>query len=127
MMAIEAALLGATAAGERVSRDLQQGLNFGEFPAIVLHQLHDVPLLGNPVGYEYRQLTVELEMLAEGDVPHAACGALHEVVHARLHDRLEVQDLQAGTVQWSYDEENLQLGVCRAQYLLTYRRREGEL
>lgn len=127
MVAVEAALLGKTAAGERVSRDLQKGLNFGEFPAVCLHQLQDVPLSGSPVGYEYRQLSIELELLAEGDVPHSACEALRAEVHTVLHAAVEVQDLQAGAVQWEYDEENQRLGICRAQYLLTYRRRGGEL
>ncbi|MBP4051999.1 hypothetical protein J9978_21210 [Chromobacterium violaceum] len=127
MNAAESALLGATSAGERVSRDLQKGLNFGEFPSLCLHQLHDVNVPGAPIGYEYRQLTIELEMLAEGDVPHSACEAFRAEVHTVLHGRLDVDGVQAGAVQWEYDEENPRLGICRAQYLLTYRRREGEL
>ncbi|WP_047258060.1 hypothetical protein [Chromobacterium subtsugae] len=127
MHGLELALLNATPAGDRVSRDVEKGYSFGEFPAIVLHQLQDVPLAGSPVGYEYRQLSVELEIRADGDVPHAACNGVLAVVHGVLHASPGVMDLQSGVVDWGYDEENPALGVCRAQYLLTYRRREGEM
>ncbi|MGC0152766.1 hypothetical protein ACPRNU_09945 [Chromobacterium vaccinii] len=128
MRAMEEALRGATPAADRVSRDVEKGYSFGEFPAIVLHQLRDVPLSGSPVGYEYRQLSVELEIQADGDEPHAACDGVLTAVHLALHDSLySLQDLQQGMIDWDYDEENPALGVCRVQYLLTYRRREGEM
>ncbi|MCD4504761.1 hypothetical protein LQR30_11660 [Chromobacterium piscinae] len=130
MRAIEGALKGATPAADRVSRDVEKGYSFGEFPAIVLHQLRDVPLSGSPVGYEYRQLSVELEIQADGDEPHAACDGVLTAAHLAMHDALsQVQDpsLQQGVIDWDYDEENPALGVCRVQYLLIYRRREGEL
>ncbi|OHX20509.1 hypothetical protein [Chromobacterium sphagni] len=127
ILGVEQALLGATPADNRVSRDLERGYSFGEFPALLLHQLQDIPLSGSPVGYEYRQLSVELEIRADGDVPHEACNEVLEAAHGALHASLEVQDLQSGMVEWGYDEENPALGVCRAHYLLTYRRREGEL
>ncbi|MFK7089406.1 hypothetical protein AAFM71_11390 [Chromobacterium violaceum] len=128
MQRMELALSGATPADDRVTRNLDRGYSFGEFPAIVLHQLRDVPLSGSPVGYEYRQLSVELEIQADGDEPHAACDGVLTAAHLALHDSLySLQDLQQGMIDWDYDEENPALGVCRVQYLLTYRRREGEM
>ncbi len=128
MQSIGSALLGVTPAEDRITRNLDRGYSFGEFPVIVLHQLRDVPLSGNPVGYEYRQLSVELEIQADGDEPHAACDSVLTAAHQALHDSLSsLQDLQQGMIDWDYDEENPALGVCRVQYLLTYRRREGEM
>jgi hypothetical protein len=91
----------------------------------VLHQVADLPQSGAPIGVEYRQLTLELEILAEREVPHDACDAVHGQAHLILY-ALGL-DIVPGAVQWDYDDENPALGICRAQYAITYRRMEGEL
>ncbi|HJV92176.1 MAG TPA: hypothetical protein VJ572_01820 [Azonexus sp.] len=126
MRAAEAALIASGVAGDRVTRSLEKGYSYDDFPAILLHQVGDVPAgTPAPVGYEYRQLTVELEIRAEGDVPHDACDAAHGPANAVMFT-LGV-GVASGSVQWTYDEENPALGVCLAQYIIPYRRREGEL
>lgn len=120
-------LRAAGFAGDRVTRDLAEADGYEDFPAVLLHQVSDVessePV---PIGFESRVLTLELEILAQGDVPHEACDAPHQAANSVLL-ALPVQRVQRGAVQWGYDDENPALGICRAQYLVSYRCQKGEL
>lgn len=120
-----AALIAAGVAGGRVTRSLEQGYSYDDFPVVLLHLVADVPDGGAPVGFEYRGLTLELEVLADGEVPHAACDTVHGVVNTVLNALPFT--VKRGAVQWDYDEENPALGICRAQYHVSYRVKEGEL
>lgn len=119
------ALIAAGVAGGRVTRSLEQGYSYDDFPVVLLHLVADVPTGSAPMGFEYRGLTLELEVLADGEVPHAACDAVHRAANTVL--LALPYPVQRGAVQWDYDEENPALGICRAQYLFSYRRPEGEL
>jgi len=124
--AVVAALLAAGVAAGRVTRSLEEASSYQEFPAVLVHLVADVESPDRPpIGFEYRSLTLELEVLAEGDVPHAACDVTHREANTVLLGLPYA--IQRGAVQWGYDDENPALGICRAQYLVSYRCPKGEL
>lgn len=124
--AVVAALLAAGVADGRVTRSLEEANSYQDVPAVLVHLVSDVESPErSPTGFEYRSLTLELEVLAEGDVPHAACDVPHRAANAVLLGLPYA--IQRGAVQWGYDEENAALGICRAQYLVSYRCQKGEL
>ncbi len=126
--ALHAALLDRTPAQGRVTRSLERGYGFDVFPALLLHMTGDIPLAGAPVGVEMRELTIELELLADGDVPHSAGDELHAAAHAIVMESMEPEvACRSGSVSYEYDDENPALGIVRAQYHITYRRIEGDL
>jgi|GEM_PF-2282320 len=131
MQQLEQALLGHTPAGPRISRSLVRGYSYDDFPVIVLHQHSDLSAEGSPVGIAYRQLQVELEILAEGDIPHAACdpvlSAAHQAIQPLAFSLPGCHSLTLDGLQWEYDDDNPALGVCRALYRIHYRRPETEL
>ncbi|KIA79791.1 hypothetical protein QR66_14025 [Chromobacterium piscinae] len=111
-------------------RGLSRIDQFDEFPLIALYQKTDIPMPGGPLGLANRLLQVELEILAEGDVPHAACDATLAAAHAAMLALAErpgcIGIEQAGLV-WDGDEENPALGSCLATYHIQYRRPEATL
>lgn len=124
--AAEAGLLALGVFGSRVTRSLETSDSYEDFPAASLQMAPDVPSgQPAPVGFEYRVFALDLEVMAEGDVPHDACDAVLVPAHAVMM-ALSPQ-VSCGTVQWGYDEENPALGIVRVQYQITYRRQEGEL
>lgn len=124
--AVVASLLAAAVAAGRVTRSLEEANSYEDFPAVLVHLVSDVESADRaPIGVEYRALTLELEILAEGDVPHAACDVVHREANGVLLS--SPYAIQRGAVQWGYDEENPALGICRAQYLVSYRCPKGEL
>jgi len=131
MQQLERALLGHTPAGARISRSLERGYSYDDFPVIVLHQHNDLPAEGSPVGLAYRQLQIELEILAEGDIPHAACDPVLTAAHRALQplptNMPGCHGLLLDSLQWEYDEDNPALGICRAHYRIHYRRPEVDL
>jgi hypothetical protein len=131
MQQLEQALLDHTPAGPRISRSLERGYSYDDFPVIVLHQHSDLPAEGSPVGLAYRQLQIELEILAEGDIPHAACDpvltAAHQALQTLATSLPGCHSMALDSVQWEFDDDNPALGICRAQYRIHYRRPEAAL
>lgn len=124
--AAEAGLLALGVFDGRVTRSLEAGDSYEDFPAALLQMGADVPSgQPAPVGVEYRVFVLELEVMAEGEVPHDACDAVLVPAHAVMM-ALSPQ-VSCSTMQWGYDEENPALGIARVQYQITYRRMEGEL
>lgn len=124
--AVVAALLAAGVAAGRVTRSLEESDSYEDFPSVLVHLVSDVDSADRPpIGFEYRLLTLELEVLAEGDVPHAACDVVHRAANGVLLGL--PYPIQRGAVQWGYDDINPALGICRAQYLVSYRCPKGEL
>ena len=124
--AAEAGLLALGVFGSRVTRSLETGDSYEDFPAALLQMGVDVPSgQPAPVTVEYRVFTLELEVMADGEVPHDACDAVLVPAHAVM--MALAPQVSCGTVQWGYDEENPALGIVRIQYQITYRRQEGEL
>ncbi|WP_141111123.1 hypothetical protein [Chromobacterium haemolyticum] len=128
--------MGATAAGDRVTRSLGRVLSFTDFPCILLHQKRDIPVPGAPVGFEYRRLQVVVEVSAEGDPrgavevsPHEVCEPVRAQAHSLLHRTAAELGLsiESGAVDWDFDEENAELGLCQAEYWIDYRRQAGAL
>jgi len=124
---VEQALLGLAALGGRVTRSLEKGFSYETSPWVVLHQVADNPAeQPAPLGLEYRVLTLELELGAEGDVPHDAVEQVLPAVHAAIRQACG-PGCRTGAIQWGYDDENPALGIARVQYQLLYRRQEGQL
>lgn len=128
IQAAEAALLAGHIAGGNITRDREAFFEYGSEPAVLLNLASDLPASQPaPIGIEYRLLLLDLEISAEGAVPHDACNAILAQAHPLLRTALALYRPEQRHVEWSYDDENPALGIVRAQYQLIYRRQEGEL
>lgn len=124
-----AALKQSGLAGQQVTGSRRQLRRYATYPAIGVFRLQDVPTgAAVSIGREARQLSLELRLLNTGAVAEDATDDLHESVNLLVHQTLAaLGTLETGGVEWNSADENPALGICRAQYHITYHRMEGEL
>lgn len=124
-----AALKQSGLAGQQVTSSRSELRRYATYPAIGVFRLQDVPAGASAaIGVEMRQLSLELRLLNAGAIAEDATDDLHEAVNQLVHQTLAALGmLETGGVEWNTADENPALGVCRAQYQITYRRMEGEL
>lgn len=126
---VESALLASGLAADRVTRSRRRLRKYRQYPAIGVYLSGDQPSSSAgsaPIGFEYREVEIELELCATGPVPEGVTSQLHGDVNAIVMAAFP-GDVRRGGVQWAGDPGNPSLGIVRAQYLIFYRRLEGEL
>ncbi|MES2126651.1 MAG: hypothetical protein V4463_05210 [Pseudomonadota bacterium] len=126
--AMASALAGA---GLNVRDDTDAIFNFENYPVIVLDCGDEVssPVVG--LGYVYWNLTVTLQIGAEGAAPKMAPEPTRATAHTALYaDRTlggAAIDLSITQVTRGIDQENPAAGITLATYLVKYRALEGTI
>lgn len=125
---LEAVLRDSGLAADRVTRSRHRLRKGRQYPAVGLYLAADRPASyqAAPIGIEYRELELELELCATGPVPEQATDALLDGVNALVMATF-AGDVARGPVEWGGDAGNPSLGICRLSYTIQYRCQEGAL
>jgi hypothetical protein len=118
-----------TAAGLTVREDTESLYSFEDHPCIVVDCGDESPTTVFNGGFVYWDLTVMLQIGADGPVPKLAPEPTRTAAHAALYaDRtlggLAI-DLTVGPIQRGIDVENIACGITQVTYLVKYRALEG--
>ncbi len=126
---IAAMQLALTAAGLAVRDDTEALYSFEDHPCIVLDCGDEYPDPVVGMGFVYWNLSVLVQIGADGPVPKMAPEPTRAAAHAALYaDRTlggVVMDLVVGPITRGIDEENPACGITQVTYNLKYRTMEG--
>lgn len=127
---VQACLLNATAAGDRVERARQDGYAAGDAPAINIKR-GDVETKSFANGREHNRLEFSLELTTQGDDYETTADALHVAAHALLQADPILADLGKGlrciNSQIIGDKAEFVAGQLTARYEIQFLTRPGDL
>lgn len=122
--AFVAALAGTTSVDNRVFRNRLDPMNQGELPAIVVRPLTD-EAVQTTIPYLDWELTIEVAVVATGDVPDAVCDPILADINNRLviDSNLTnlIKDLDLARVSWEFNSTDVLSCAAIATYIVKYR------